>query len=70
MGEAGLDRRWDMRRPKDSLEGGFGGIMMFDGFRADSFLRDELNGRGEEIMKESPLIFIEVIHERDELGVI
>jgi len=70
MGEAGLDRRRDMWRIKYSLKRGFRGIMMFDGFRADSFFGDELNGRREEVMEESPLVSIEVVEERDDSGVI
>ena len=38
---------------------GFRGVMTFNGFGTDPFLRDELHGRGEEIMKESPLFDIE-----------
>jgi hypothetical protein len=44
--------------------------MVFNGFGADPFLRDELHGRAEEILKESPLFGIEVIEERDDPGVI
>ena len=44
--------------------------MAFNGFGTDSFLRDELHGRGEEIMKKSPLFGIEVIEERDNSGII
>jgi hypothetical protein len=44
--------------------------MAFNGFGTDPFLREELHGRAEEIMKESPLFGIEVIEERDDSGVI
>src|SRR5271157_1193370 len=53
-----------------SLVGGFRRVMTFNGFGADPFLRDELHGRAEEIMKESPLFGIEVIEERDDYGII
>jgi len=53
-----------------SLVRGFRRIMVFNGFGADPFLRDELHGRAEEIMKESPLFGIEVIEEMDDSGII
>ena len=59
-----------MGRLEGSLVRGFRRIMVFNGFGADPFLRDELHGRAEEIMKESPLIGIEVIEERDDPGII
>ena len=43
---------------------------MFDGFRADPFFGEEFYRRAEEVMKESPLLFIEVIEEVDDLGII
>ncbi len=59
-----------MGRLEGSLVRGFRRIMAFNGFGADPFLRDELHGRAEEIMKESPLLGIEVIEERDDPGII
>jgi hypothetical protein len=59
-----------MGRLEGSLVRGFRRVMVFDGFGADSFLRDELHGRAEEVMKESPLFGIEVIEERDDSGII
>jgi hypothetical protein len=59
-----------MGRLEGSLVRGFRRIMVFNGFGADPFLRDELHGRAEEIMKESPLIGIEVIEEMDDSGII
>ena len=59
-----------MGREEGSLARGFRRVMVFNGFGTDSFLRDELHGRAEEIMKESPLFGIEVIEERDDTGVI
>jgi len=44
--------------------------MVFNGFGTDPFLRDELHGRAEEIMKESPLFGIEVIEEMNDPGII
>jgi len=70
MGEILFYVERDMRRFQDSLVGSFGAIMVFDGFRADSFFGQE-SGRGaEEVTKESPLLTIEVIEERDNRGII
>ena len=44
--------------------------MAFNGFGPDPFLREELHGRAEEIMKESPLFGIEVVKKRDDSGII
>ena len=44
--------------------------MVFEGFRADSFFGEEFHGRAEEVMKEPPLVAIEVIEEGDDAGVI
>jgi len=59
-----------MGRLEGSLVRGFRGVMVFNGFGTDPFLRDELHGRAEEIMKEPPLFGIEVIEERDDPGII
>ena len=59
-----------MGRLEGSLVRGFRGIMTFDGFGADPFLRDELHGGAEEVMKEPPFFGIEVIEERDDSGII
>jgi hypothetical protein len=59
-----------MRGFNDSLVRGFRRFMVFNGFGTDPFLRDELHGRAEEIMKEPPLFGIEVIEERDDPGII
>ena len=59
-----------MRRIEDSLVRGFGRVMVFDGFGADSFFGEEFHGGAEEVMKESPFLGIEVIEERDDLGII
>ena len=59
-----------MGRLEGSLVRGFRRVMAFNGFGTDPFFRDELHGRAEEVMKESPLFSIEVIEERDDSGVI
>ena len=59
-----------MGRCHNSLVGGFGGVVAFNGFGADSFFGDEFHGGAEEVMKESPFLGIEVIEQRDdELGI-
>jgi hypothetical protein len=70
FGEVVFNREKDMRREEGSLARGFRKVMMFNGFGADSFLRDEFHGRAEEIMKESPLFGIEVVKKRDDSGII
>lgn len=70
FGEGGFDRFLDMRRFDDSLVRGFGRIMVFDGFRADSFFGDEFYGRAEEVVEESPFLGVEVIEERYEVALI
>jgi hypothetical protein len=44
--------------------------MVFEGFRADSFFGEEFHRGAEEVMQEPPLVFIEVIEERDNVGII
>jgi hypothetical protein len=61
FGEAVSNREKDMGRLEGFLVRGFRRVMTFNGFGTDPFLRDELHGRAEEIMKESPLFGIEVI---------
>jgi hypothetical protein len=70
FGEAVFNREKDIGRLEGSLVRGFRRVMVFNGFGADPFLRDELHGRAEEIMKESPFFGIEVIEERDDSGII
>jgi hypothetical protein len=60
----------DMRGFHDSLVRSFRRIMVFEGFRADPFLREKFHRGAETVMKESPFLAIEVIQERDRLGVI
>ena len=70
FGEVLFDVGRDMRRFEDSLVGGFWGVMVFEGFRADPFFGEEFHGRAEEVMQESPLVAIEVIEERDNVRII
>lgn len=51
----------DGRRVKDSLEGGFGGVVVFDGFGADSFFVEEFDGGAEEVEEEPPFLGVEVV---------
>ena len=59
-----------MRRFHDSLVRGFWRIMVFDGFRADSFFGDEFYGRAEEVMEESPFLGIEAVEGGNDIGII
>jgi hypothetical protein len=70
FGEVIFSRGEDMGREEGSLVRGFRRVMTFNGFGTNPFLRDELHGRAEEIMKEPPFFGIEVIEERDGPGVI
>lgn len=70
FGEAVFNREKDKGRLEGSLVRGFRRVMAFNGFGTDPFLREELHGGAEEIMKESPLFGIEVIEERDDSGII
>ncbi len=56
-----------MRGRDDSLVRGFWGVMEFNDFRMGSYFGDEFYGGTEEVMKESPFVFIEVIEERHEV---
>ena len=44
--------------------------MCFDCFGADPFFREELHGRAEEVMKQSPFMFIELVEQGDDLRVL
>ena len=59
-----------MRRIHDSLVRSFWEIVVFDGFRADPFFRDELYRRAEEVVEESPFFGVEVIEQGYDLGVV
>jgi len=59
-----------MRRIHDSLIRSFWEIVVFDGFRSDSFFCEELYRRAEEVVKKSPFFGVEVIEQRYDLGVV
>ena len=44
--------------------------MVFDGFRSDSFFRDKLYRRAEEVVEESPFFDVEVIEQGYDRGVV
>jgi hypothetical protein len=60
----------DMRRFEDSLVRSFGRVMVLEGFRTDPFFGEEFHGRAEEVMKEPPLVTIEVVEEWDNVRII
>jgi hypothetical protein len=70
FGEGELDRFLDIRRIHDSAVRGFGRVMAFDGFRADSVFRDKFYGGAEEVVEESPFLGIEVVKGRYDVWVI
>ena len=45
----------------NSLVRGFGGVIVFKGFRADSFFGEEFNRGAEEVVKEAPFVAVEVV---------
>ena len=49
---------------------GFGRVVAFVGFGADSFFGEEFDGGAEEVVEESPFGAVQVIEEGDDLGVI
>jgi hypothetical protein len=53
---------------QDSLIGGFGRVMVFDGFGSDAFFFNEFYGGAEEVVEESPFLGIEVVEERDDVS--
>ena len=65
-----FDRFADMRRIHDFLVRSFRGVVAFDAFRSDSFFRDKLYRRAEEVVEESPLFGVEVIEQGYDLGVV
>ena len=60
----------DVGRFEDSLVRSFRRVMVLEGFRADSFFGEKFHGRAEEVMKEPPLVAVEVIEERDRVRII
>ena len=61
FGERKFGLRGDEGRVDNSLVRGFGGVIVFEGFRADSFFGEEFSGGAEEVVEESPLVGIEVV---------
>ena len=53
--------RGDRGRVEDSLEGGLGFVVVFDGFGGDSFFVEEFGGGAEEVEEESPFLGVEVV---------
>ena len=41
---------------EDTLVRGFGGVMVFEGFGADTFFLEEFGGGAEEVMEEPPFL--------------
>lgn len=61
FGEREFSLRGDERRTDNSLVRGFGGVIAFNGFRADSFFSEEFGGGAEEVVKEAPFVAVEVV---------
>jgi len=61
FGEGLFGLRGDVRRIDDSLVRGFGGVVAFYGFGADSFFGEEFKRGAEEVVEEAPFLGIEVI---------
>jgi len=53
--------RGDSGGVEDSLEGGLGFVVVFDGFGGDSFFVEEFGGGAEEVEEESPFLGVEVV---------
>ncbi len=70
FGEGAFDGFEDVRGFHDSLIGGFGRIVAYDGFGADAFFIDEFYGGAEEVVEEPPFLGIEIVEEGDDIGII
>ena len=44
--------------------------MLFDGFGTDPFFGEEFHGRAEEVMEQPPFMFVELVEQGDNLGII
>ena len=44
--------------------------MFFDCLGADPFFSEQFHGRAEEVMKEPPGVFVELIEQRDHVGIV
>jgi hypothetical protein len=65
-----FDRGRDVGGFHDSLVGGFGPVVAFDGLGADALFGDEFCRGAEQVMEESPLMGVEVIEQGDGTGII
>ena len=45
-------------------------IVFLDGFGSDAFFFDKFDRGEKEVVEETPFIAIEVVHERDHLGIV
>ena len=70
FGEALFYVERDMGRFQGSVVGSFWAIMVFDGFGPDPFFGKEFDRGAKEVMKEPPLLTIEVVEERDNRWII
>ena len=60
----------DVFRFHDSLIRCFGLIVFFDRFGSDAFFFNEFNRGQKEVVKESPFMTVEIVHEGDYLGIV
>ena len=44
--------------------------MFFDGFRADAFFFNEFDRGQKEVVEETPFVAVEIVHERDNFGIV
>ena len=54
---------------KNSLIGGLGFVVAFDGFGSDPLFGEKFDGRDEEVVVKAPLGFVEVIEEGHDLRI-
>ncbi len=61
FGERQFGLGGDERGVDNSLVRGFGGVVAFKGFGADSFFGEEFGGGAEEVVEEFPFVAVEVV---------
>ena len=61
FGERQFGLGGDQRGIDDSLIRGFGGVVVFKSFGADSFFGEEFGGGAEEVVEEAPFVAVEVV---------
>ncbi len=61
FGEREFGLRRGERRIDNSLVRGFGGVVVFKGFGADSFFGEEFSRGAEEVVEEAPFVAVEVV---------